>query len=231
MLKQEEILYENTGLSRYMAVNFAYSIDNFQSWEDFEKQQNEEGEADRGHYRINRVYRQMAAAPALYWSQSDNPDSIYLKNQRQWIQKNFSEYLGGQLHIHKNAAFLVMDEEESFGERHPREAMLPELVLLFCGRIRETVDEGVWMKRQDECIVVSEKEFQKELNDCRDRYSLAWSKEYREMEDEKLLTTVISYMKSWTMIDESDGEIVIYPAAGKMTGNYPAEFELKEKNR
>lgn len=227
----QEILYENTGLSRYMAVNFAYSIDNFQSWEDFEKQQNEESEADRGHYRINRVYRQMAAAPALYWSQSDDPDSIYLKNQRQWIQKNFSEYLGGQLHIHKNAAFLVMDEEESFGERHPREAMLPELVLLFCGRIREKADEGVWMKRQDECIIASKKEFQEELHDCRGRYSPAWSKEYREMEDDKLLTAVISYMKSWRMIDESDGEIVIYPAAGKMIGDYPAEFELKEKNR
>lgn len=227
----QEILYENTGLSRYMAVNFAYSIDNFQSWEDFEKQQNEESEADRGHYRINRVYRQMAAAPALYWSRSDDPDSIYLKNQRQWIQKNFSEYLGGQLHIHKNAAFLVMDEEESFGERHPREAMLPELVLLFCGRVREKADEGVWMKRQDECIIASKKEFQEELYDCRGRYSPAWSKEYREMEDDKLLTAVISYMKSWMMIDESDGEIVIYPAAGKMIGNYPAEFELKEKNR
>ena len=227
----QEILYENTGLSRYMAVNFAYSIDNFQSWEDFEKQQNEESEADRGHYRINRVYRQMAAAPALYWSQSDDPDSIYLKNQRQWIQKNFSEYLGGQLHIHKNAAFLVMDEEESFGERHPREAMLSELVLLFCGRIREKADEGVWMKRQDECIIASKKAFQEELYDCRGRYSPAWSKEYREMEDDKLLTAVISYMKSWMMIDESDGEIVIYPAAGKMIGNYPAEFELKEKNR
>lgn len=227
----KEILYENTGLSRYMAVNIAYSIADFQSWEDFEMQQNEEREADRGHYRINRVYRQMTAAPALYWSQSDDPDSIYLKNQRQWIQKNFSEYLGGQLHIHKNAAFLIMDEEDSFGERHPREAMLPELVLLLCGLIREKVDEGVWMKRQDGCIVVSKKEFQEELYDCRHRYSPAWSKEYREMEDAKLLAAVISYMKSWMMIDESDGEIVIYPAAGKMIGNYPAEFALKEKNR
>ena len=227
----KEILYENTGLSRYMAVNFAYSIADFQSWEDFEMQQNEEREADRGHYRINRVYRQMAAAPALYWSQSDDPDSIYLKNQRQWIQKNFSEYLGGQLHIHKNAAFLIMDEEDSFGERHPREAMLPELVLLLCGLIREKVDEGVWMKRQDGCIVVSKKEFQEELYDCRHRYSPAWSKEYREMEDAKLLAAVIPYMKSWMMIDVCDGEIVLYPAVGKMIGSYPTEFEFKEKNR
>ena len=227
----QEILYENTGLSRYMAVNFAYSIAGFQSWEDFEKQQNQEGEADRGHYRINRVYRQIAAAPALYWSQSDNPDSIYLKNQRQWIQKNFSEYLGGQLHIHKNAAFLVLDEEESFGERHPREAMLPELVLLLCGLIREKADEGVWKERYDGCIVVSTKEFQKEIYHCRDKYRLAWSKEYREMEDAKLLAAVISYMKSWMMIDECGEEFVIYPASGKIIGSYPAEFDAKEKNR
>ena len=227
----QEILYENTGLSRYIAVNFAYSIAGFRSWEDFEKQQNQEGEADRGHYRINRVYRQIVAAPALYWNQSDNPDSIYLKNQRQWIQKNFSEYLGGQLHIHKNAAFLVIDEGESFGEMHPREAMLPELVLLLCGLIREKADEGVWKERYDGCIVVSTKEFQKEIYHCRDKYRLAWSKEYREMEDAKLLTAVIAYMKSWMMIDEWDEGFVIYPATGKSIGGYPAEFETKEKNR
>lgn len=226
----QEILYENTGLSRYMAINFAYSIADFQSWEDFEKYQNEESEADRGHYRINRVYRQIAVAPALYWSQSDNPDSIYLKNQRQWIQKNFSEYLGGQLHIHKNAAFLVMNEEESFGERHPGDAMLSELVSLLCGMIRGKADESVWKKRYDECIVVSKKEFQEEICHCRDRYKLAWSKEYREMNDAKLVMVVISYMKSWMMIDEGDEEIVIYPAAGKIIGSYPAEFEMKEKN-
>ena len=49
------------------------------------------------------------------------------------------------------------------------------------------------------------------------------------MEDTKLLTTVISYMKSWMMIEECDEEIVIYPAAGKTTGNYPADFQTKGK--
>ena len=228
---EQEILYENTGLSRYMAVTFAYSIADFQSWEDFEKQQNTEGQADRGHYRVNRVYRQMAAAPALYWRWADDPDSIYLKNQRQWIQKNFSEYLGGQLQIHKNAAFLVMDEEGSFGERHPREAMLPELVLLLCGRIREKAQEGTWAKRQDGCIVVSTEEFQEELYHCRDKYRTAWNKEYREMDGPKLIKAVMSYMGSWMMLGQCDGGIIIYPAAGKIIGSYPSEFEAKEKNR
>ncbi len=226
---RQEILYENTGLSRYMAVNFAYSIADFRSWEDFERQQIEESETDRGHYRINRVYRQITAAPALYWSHADDSDSIYLKNQRQWIQRNISEYLSGQLHIHKNAAFLVMDEEECFGERHPREAMLPEIVMILCRLIREKAETGIWKKRQDECIAVSHKEFQAELYNCRARYKQAWSKEYREMEDTKLLVTVISYMKSWMMIAECNEEIVIYPAAGKIIGNYPADFQIKEK--
>jgi len=131
----------------------------------------------------------------------------------------------------RQQAFLVIDEDDPFGERHPREAMLPELVLLLCRLIREKADEGVWKKRQDDCIVVSIKEFQEEMHHYRNRYRAAWSKEYREMEDAKLLKAVISYMKSWMMVDECDGEIVIYPAAGKMIGRYPAEFETKEKNR
>lgn len=227
----QEILYENTGLSRYMAVNFPYSIADFQSWEDFERQQIREKETDRGYYRINRVYRQITAAPALYWSQADDPDSIYLKNQRQWIQKNFREYLGGQLQIHKNAAFLVMEEEECFGEKHPREAMLPELVLILCRCIREKIEAGLWERRQDACVVVSQKEFQEELYHCRDKYQEAWSKEYREMEDKKLLRAVLSYMKSWMMLAESGEEIVLYPAAGKIIGNYPEDFQTKEKNK
>lgn len=224
----QEILYENTGLSRYMAVNFSYSISDFQSWRDFEKNQADESEADRGHYRINRVYRQLTAAPAIYWSETDDPDSLYLKNQRQWIQKNFSDYLGGQLHIHKNAAFLVMDEEESFGERHPREAMLPELVLLLCRLIRKKAEEGIWEKRQDECMVISKEEFQREILHCRDIYKKAWSKEYREMEETKLSKAVVSYMQEWMMLGERDEEFLIYPAAGKIIGDYPEDFREKE---
>ncbi len=224
----EEILYENTGLSRYMAVNLAYSISEVSSYRDFEERQTEEGEADRGHYRINRVYRQLAAAPALYWKQNDDPDGIYLKNQRQWIQKNFHDYLGGQLHVHKNAAFLVMDEE-CFGEGHPREAMLPELVLLVCRICKERLEAGVWKRRADESIAVSREEFEAVLKECREKYQSAWSKEYREMDDGKLLQAVTSYMQAWMMLDINEGEIFIRPAAGKSIGSYPADFFAKEK--
>lgn len=225
----QEILYENTGLSRYMAVNFSYSISDFESWRDFEKRQADDRGGDRGHDRMNKVYRQLVAAPALYWSQPDDPDSLYVKKQRQWIQKNVRDYLGGQLHIHKNAAFLVMEEEEAFGEGHPKEAMLPELVLILCRIIRKKVETGLWKVRQDGCIAVSREEFQGALYSCRNKYKAGWSKEYREMEDAKLLTTVASYMKTWMMMEEYDEEILLYPGAGKIMGDYPADFRTKEK--
>ncbi len=225
----QEILYENTGLSRYMAVNFSYSISEFTSWRDFEERQADESGGDRKYDRMNRVYRQLVAAPALYWSQPDDPDSLYVKKQRQWIQKNVRDYLGGQFHIHKNAAFLVMEEEEPFGERHPREGMLPEVVLMLCRMIRKNIETGQWKVRQDGCILLSREEFQRELSSCHNKYKAGWSKEYREMEDGKLFTIVTAYMKDWMMIDEWDQEIVVYPGAGKIIGDYPADFRTKEK--
>lgn len=226
---EQEVLYENTGLSRYMAVNFSYGISEYHTWRDFEKAPADEDGTDRGHYRINRVYRQLAAAPAMYWDRADDPDGIYLKNQRQWIQKNMDDCLGGRLHIHKNAAFFVMEEEDCFGERHPRDAMLPELILVFCGEIREKEEKGLWERRPDERILVSREAFKEALLECRGRFRQAWSKEYREMEEGKLLLAVISYMKGWMMLEEAGETLLICPAAGKTVGRYPEDFQIKEK--
>ena len=226
---EQEVLYENTGLSRYMAVNFSYGVSDFHSWKDFEREPADGDRTDRGHYRINRVYRQLVAAPAIYWDRADDPDGVYLKNQRQWIQKKMNEYLGGQLHIHKNAAFFVMEEEDCFGERHPREAMLSELVLLFCGEIRERLETGIWERRPDERIEIEKEEFQRALSECRERFSGAWSKEYREMDEEKLFQAVSSYMEGWMMLEEWEGKILLCPAAGKSVGEYPVDFQGKER--
>ena len=54
-------------------------------------------ETDRGHFRVNRVYRQLAVCPAMYWKDNEDADSLYLKNQRQWVEKYLEENLGGRL--------------------------------------------------------------------------------------------------------------------------------------
>ena len=222
-----EVLYENTGLSRYFATSFDYDVKGIHSYQDFETKQPEEVESDRGHFRINRVYRQLVSSPAMYWKETDDQDSIYVKNQRQWVQKYLNDHLGGQLHIHKNAAFFVMDEDDCFGDRHPRDAMLPEIVLVVCEEIRNRVKTGIWAKGYDECIQISESQFGELLAECKVKYESAWSKEYREMDESKVTESVVRYMKNWMLLSDGDG-IKVLPAAGKLIGKYPKDFKAKD---
>lgn len=226
----QEVLYENTGISRYFATNFSYDISANQSWKDFEKERMEDMETDRGHFRVNRVYRQLAACPAMYWESNDDADSLYLKNQRQWVMRYMEENLGGRLDIHKNAAFWMLEENDCYGNVHPRDAMLPELVLLLCAKIRQEEAKGSIVRDSDECIRMPERSFAGMIRDCRDEWKDAWSKEYREMDFEKVVQTVENYMILWMLAKREEGFFCICPAAGKLTGFYPKDYQgVKEK--
>ena len=221
----QEVLYENTGYSKYFANSFATDISSYRSWEDFEKTDFSELDEDRGSMRINRVYRQLAVCPAYYWDGNDDADSLYLKNQRQWVSKYLKENLGGNLDIYKNAAFLTLEAEDCYGTVHPRDAMLPEAVLLLCAKIREMLQEGSLKKQDNECVFMKMDSFAELLSDCRKQWLEGWSKEFREMDESKLLDTVLAYMKDWMFI-RCDGEnVTILPAVGRIMGHYPKDFE------
>ena len=117
---RQEVLYENTGYSKYFATSFTTDISSYESWKDFEKIDFEELNEDRGTLRINRVYRQLAVCPAYYWEENDDADALYLKNQRKWVSKYLNDNLGGNLDIYKNAAFLTLEADDCYGMVHPR---------------------------------------------------------------------------------------------------------------
>lgn len=227
---EHEVLYENTGLSRYFATNFGYDISEFESYRDFENLQPDFKVSDRGHYRINRVYRMLVSSPAMYWRDSDDQDSIYVKNQRQWVQKSLSDNLGGSLHIHKNAAFFVMEEGDCFGEKYPGDSAISEIVLLICGKIRDMEHEDILKRRDDDCIVMGNGDFKKLILGCKKEYGQAWSKEYREMDETKLENSIAEYMEDWMLIQKNGEEYVIYPGAGKFSGQYPKDFDLERED-
>ena len=166
----QEVLYENTGYSKYFATSFPVDISGYTSWEDFEKSDFEEFEESRGTARINRVYRQLAVCPALYWDKNDDADALYLKNQRQWVAKYLAENLGGHLDIYKNAAFLCLEADDCYGAVHPRDAMLPEVVLLVCAEIQKGMEAGKIKKTENECIVMENAMFTDLLRFCREKW-------------------------------------------------------------
>lgn len=225
-----EILYENTGLSRYIPTSFDYDISSFTSYKDFEREQLQELEIDRGHLRINRVYRQLVVGPAVYWSESDDSDAIYIKNHRQWIQKNLDKNLGGRLDIHKNAAFYVIEENEGFGTLHPKDNMLAELVLNVCKECRQWLADDVWIKQPNEYVNITKDDLRNILCVLKEKHGSIWTVEFRKMQEEKLLDIVIQYMEEWRFIQKQEDRIILYPAVGKFVGRYPKGVKQKGVN-
>lgn len=224
----QEVLYENTGYSKYFATSFSVDISELENWEDFEKKRFEEIQEDRGVTRINRVYRQLAVCPAMYWESNEDVDSLYLKNQRQWVAKYLEENLGGRLDIHKNAAFLMLEEDDCYARVHPRDAMLPEIVLLVCAHIRQMLQSGELVRQENETITITRQEFSELVLACRKKWNAGWSKEYREMDAGKMVDSVRVYMKAWMFIRENEDKVIILPAAGKLAGFYPEDFGEEE---
>lgn len=141
------------------------------------------------------------------------------------MARYLQENLGGRLEICKNTAFLTLDASDTYGTVHPRDAMLPELVLLVTAKIQDWLSEGRLKKQENECILMKMEEFSVLLEECRREGEKGWSKEYREMEEEKILENVLEYMKNWLMIRIKGEAITVFPAVGRMAGIYPQDFK------
>lgn len=226
--QSSEVLYENTGLSRYFCSSFSTDIRSYQSWHDFEGKQVEEVNEERGDMRTNRVFRTLVTSPQMFWSSETNADSLYLRNKRNYIAKAIEENIGGKLIVNRNNAAVVYEDCYPSCDYHPTSSMLSEIVLLVCHTIHEmSRDARKLTVRTDDTILVSKDRFINILVQLKKKYQALWSKEYREMSEDKYVVHVMEYMKKWLMIEEVDGQILIYPIVAVTGGRYSKELEEK----
>lgn len=223
----QEVLYENTGLSRHMSVHFGRDISDCVSVEDFEALA-WTGDSDPRRRRVNRVYRQLALTPALYWAEGDQEDYDYVKNQRQNLDRNLQETLGGELQVHKNGAFLVLENSDKWGRSHPGGSALSDVALLLCGYLRQLVLDGRLERRADDRVSLTAHEFQRFLSQCRSDWGAGWGKQLRACSDEKLCEELIHYLTGWMLLEEREGELLLTPAAVKWVGHYPGDYHGEE---
>lgn len=223
----QEVLYENTGLSRHMSVHFGRDISGCHSVEDFEALA-WTGEDDPRRRRVNRVYRQLALTPGLYWSEGDQEDFDYVKNQRQNLDRNLREALSGELQVHKNGAFLIQEDGDKWGRIHPGGSALSDVALLLCAYLREMVLDGRLERRADDRIALTAREFRLFLTRCRSDWGAGWGKQLRACSDEKLCEEVIRYLTGWMLLEEREDGLLLTPAAAKWVGHYPGDYHGEE---
>ena len=105
-----EVLYENTGVSRYFMKNFTQDIMGYTVPEDFEKEEWIDLDEDRGIIRRQRVYRRLLMTMGMYRDEDTEEDFAYVRNYRNMIQGELSELFPCELQVHSSSAFLILEE-------------------------------------------------------------------------------------------------------------------------
>ena len=224
--RESEVLYENTGISKYFIRNFTGNILEYNFLKDLEEDEWIDVDRDKGRIRRNRVYRRIIMSPAVYSDGVDDPDYLYIKNYRNMIISDIEKYLESDFHVHKNGAFLILNIDKNYKKSFPENKTISDIILQFNSIITNKIENGIINTKEDDVIILSIQSFESIIKELRYNYSLGWSKEYREMKFEKLCEEIIQYMKSYCFLEliEDSSELRIMPLVGKIIGKYPEDF-------
>lgn len=225
--RNKEILYENTGLSAFFSIHHDRDISSFTKYTDFEENNEMYSENDKGYTRTSRVYRRLLLKPAMYWESKDDPDGIYIKNQRSTISNRLDKFLEGRLDIHNGSAFYMLNEEETFGKIHPSEKMIAGFTALLCSDIKTELI-NLELRSVNNSFFVSKDDLDSFIIKCRNKYYNGLSKEFRELTDEKLILLIQAYMKDWMMLEICGEGFYICDGAFKTSGHFPKDFNLSD---
>lgn len=225
-----EVLYQNTGASRYFMKNFSRDISDYQKQEDFLKEEWSGMNEDRGIIRRQRVYRSLLMSPGIYLNDDTEEDFAYVRHYRGMIQEELDRFFDCELQVHKTSAFLVMGEDSNLGKSFPEENTLSDIVLLWCGLFRQKINDGDIEVPVGEDIVISTQQFVAISEECKRRYGNGWIKTYREMTMGEFCNKLKEYMIIMEMIKEIYDQIMVYPIVGKVEGCYPKDFKGGEAN-
>lgn len=224
---EADVLYLNTGVSRYFMRNFTTDITSFISPEDFSKEDWFGMDEDRGIVRRQRVYRRLLMTMGVQRTQETEEDFSYIRQYgKRNIEKDFSQYLDCELQIYKNQAFLVLGEECSMGRCFPEANSMSDIVLL-CGKlVRERVEKNIWKPDMQDVVFVQENEMLSLLEECKQTYQAGFVKLYREMTTKEFCRKIMDELQQMEFIEKQDGQIKINAVFCRVTAVYPADFEV-----
>ena len=219
-----EVLYENTGASRYFMRNFTQDIMNYTDYSDFQKDEWIGVDEDRGIVRRQRVYRSLLMSMGMYAAEENAEDFAYVRNYRNTIQGELEEIFPCELQVYRSCAFLILGEECRLGRFLPEENTLSDIILLLGQLIREKVEAGRYTLQDGESIRISEEEFRSLIEECKKRFGSGFTKTYREMVTEEFYREISGSLVNLELVEKHREDVLIRPAIGRVIGRYPADF-------
>ena len=216
--EEAEVLYENTGISKYFLRYFGIDIMGFDSPADFDSTTWGNLDEDRGIVRRQRIYRRLLLSPGVYRDDEQNEDFAYIRNQRSQIEQDFQKFLACDLHVHRSSAYLVLDDMKSLGRTFPRGNAADDLVLFLFTHLRKMIKTPPTLVGEQ--TIVSVEEFEFHLLHGIKSIRLFLPKTQQAKSDLILTQEVIARMIHNGFIKRNEDNIIIYPIVGKLTAYY-----------
>lgn len=211
-----EVLYENTGLSKYLLNRLSGDIFKYTGYKDFEIQKEIDFEQSINNKRKNNAYRNIIMSPVVY---SDSEEFEFIVNNKEIFENDLDKYLNSKLFIYKNCALLVYPDNKSYKDTFPNIKNISDIILQLANEIRNLPH---LKPDKTDCINLSYAEFSSIIEECRDKYMSGWSKTYKDLKLKKLQEEIENEMEYFNMIkiDKNFMEVKILPLACIMVGNY-----------
>lgn len=214
-----EVLYENTGVSRYFIRNFSKNIMEYKEAKDFYQSDWIDIDEDRGIARRQRIYRKLLLSCGTYRNDVDE-DFLYLRNYINQIQLDFQKLFPCDLHLHQSSAFLVLDESSKMGKTFPENNTLSDLILSVNQALRKNVLKDKISANKYEQIFVDEVLFKEIIEADIERHIEILPKSYREQGSKSVAQNVIDTMAVMGFIKQEENYIIVYPIVAKVIGSY-----------
>lgn len=213
-----EVLYENTGTSRYFLRNFVKDIMEYEKPSDFESSEWIDMDEDRGIVRKQRIYRKLLLSPGVYRNDNENEDFMYIRNYRNQISKELGHMFPCTLQVHKSSAYVVLEENCNMGKNFPSNNTISDLILIINGKILKEIRNKKLNYDNQNKIYLEYKQFETITSKVLKENNMYLPKKYQELETEQFIKLMLNEMIKLGFIETYNESIIIYPIVGKITG-------------
>lgn len=220
-----DVLFENTGISRYIVRNFKSDIQNINSYE--ELLESNDLYFDKSSKRRNSVYRKLLLCPIVYNEGVDDSEYDYIKKYRGSINKELEENLNWSMDVHKNGALIVLKNPTNVKDTFPNQNKKgeSEITLIINDKLYNMIKNAEFEIKDNDTIIISNERFKNILLNIRKEEGHGFIKKFRECSDEFFIECIKEYMADFSMIIEDGENTIIMPLVSKVIGKYPKDYK------
>lgn len=226
-----DVLFENTGISRYVVRNFKTDIQNINSYE--ELLESNDLYFDKSNKRKNSVYRNLLLCPIVYNKGVNDSDYDYIKKYRGSINKELEENLNWSMDVHKNGALIVLKNPTNVKDTFPNQNKKgeSEITLIINDKLHNMIKNAEFEIKDNDTIIISNEKFKNILLNIRKEEGHGFIKKFRECSDEFFVECIKEYMADFSLIIEEGENIIIMPLVSKVIGKYPKDYKGGKHDR